>query len=46
VVDMEHPAFDRGLSGQLADALGAPCYKLPQLQAEALLHTVRGELSN
>jgi len=46
VVDMEHPAFDRGLSGQIADALNAPCYRLPELQAEALLHTVRGELSH
>jgi len=44
VVDMEHPAFDRGLSRELAEALGGPCYTLPELQAEALLHTVRGEL--
>ncbi|MDH7485916.1 MAG: putative cobaltochelatase [Anaerolineae bacterium] len=44
VVDMEHPAFDRGLSRELAKALGGPCYTLPELQAEALLHTVRGEL--
>ena len=44
VVDMEHPAFDRGLSSELADALAAPCYTLPELQAETLLHTVRSEL--
>ncbi len=44
VVDMEHPAFDRGLSRELAEALGGPCYTLPELQAETLLHTVRGEL--
>jgi len=46
VVDMEHPAFDRGLSSELADALAAPCYTLPELQAEALLHTVRSELGS
>jgi magnesium chelatase subunit D len=46
VVDMEHPAFDRGLSRDLAEALGGPCYRLPELQSEALLHTVRGEMEN
>jgi len=46
VVDMEHPAFDRGLSSELADTLAAPCYTLPELQAEALLHTVRSELGS
>jgi magnesium chelatase subunit D len=46
VVDMEHPAFDRGLSSELAEALGGPCYTLPELQADALLHTVRGELND
>jgi len=45
VVDMEHPALDRGLARELAEALGGPCYTLPQLQAEALLRTVRGELN-
>jgi magnesium chelatase subunit ChlD-like protein len=44
VINMEHPAFDRGLAQQLANALGGPCYTLPELKAEALLQTVRGEL--
>jgi magnesium chelatase subunit D len=44
VINMEHPAFDRGLAQQLANALGGPCYSLPELKAEALLQTVRGEL--
>ncbi len=44
VINMEHPAFDRGLAQKLADQLGAPCYSLPELQAETLLHTVREEL--
>ncbi len=45
VINMEHPAFDRGLAEQLAIALGGPCYTLPELKAEALLRTVRRELS-
>lgn len=44
VINMEHPAFDRGLAQQLADALGGPCYTLPELKAEALVQTVREEL--
>jgi magnesium chelatase subunit D len=44
VINMEHPAFDRGLAQQLANALGGTCYSLPELKAEALLQTVRGEL--
>lgn len=44
VVNMEHPAFDRGLAQQLADQLGAPCYSLPTLQAEHLVQTVKMEL--
>jgi len=44
VVNMEHPAFDRGLAQQLADALGGPCYALPELKADALVKTVKGEL--
>ncbi len=44
VINMEHPAFDRGLAQQLANALGGPCYTLPELKAEALLQTVRDEL--
>jgi Mg-chelatase subunit ChlD len=45
VINMEHPAFDRGLAQQLADQIGGPCYTLPELKAEALLNTVRQELS-
>ncbi len=41
---MEHPAFDRGLAQQLANALGGPCYTLPELKAEALVQTVRDEM--
>jgi magnesium chelatase subunit D len=44
VINMEHPAFDRGLAQGLATSLGGPCYTLPELKAEALLQTVRGEL--
>jgi len=41
VINMEHPVFDRGLAQKLADMLGAPCYSLPTLQAESLVHTVK-----
>lgn len=44
VINMEHPAFDRGLAQKLANALNAPCYSLPDLQAESLVHTVKAEL--
>jgi magnesium chelatase subunit D len=44
VINMEHASFDRGLAQDLADALGAPCYTLQALKAEALYQTVRGEL--
>jgi len=43
-INMEHQAFDRGLAQQLADALGGPCYNLPELRAESLLKTVRLEM--
>jgi magnesium chelatase subunit D len=45
VINMEHPAFDRGLAHQLANATGGPCYSLPDLRAEALVKTVRSELT-
>lgn len=45
VINMEHPAFDRGLAQKLADALGAPCYSLPELHAESLVRTVKAELT-
>ena len=46
VINMEHPAFDRGLAQELANALGGPCYTLPELKAETLVQTVRQELSS
>jgi len=46
VINMEHPAFDRGLAQELANALGGPCYSLPELKAETLVQTVRQELSS
>lgn len=45
VINMEHPAFDRGLAEHLAAAVGGPCYTLPDLKADALVKTVRQELS-
>jgi magnesium chelatase subunit D len=45
VINMEHVAFDRGLAQELADALGAPCYALDELQASSLVQTVRDELA-
>jgi magnesium chelatase subunit D len=44
VVNMEHVAFDRGLAQALADAMGAPCYCLPDLAAESLVQTVHDGL--
>ncbi len=44
VINMEHPSFDRGLANALAEALGAPCYRLEKLEAQALYHTVQEEL--
>jgi magnesium chelatase subunit D len=45
VINMENKAFDQGLAQALARHLDAPCYTLAELKAEALLQTVRGELS-
>ncbi len=44
VINMEPPAFDRGLAQALANALDGPCYTLPQLKTEALIQTVQDEL--
>ena len=44
VINMEHPAFDRGLAQQLANALGGTCYTLPELKADVLVQTVRSEI--
>ena len=46
VVNMEHVAYDRGLAQKLADALGAPCYRLKELKASELYQTVRDELDS
>ena len=45
VINMEHPSFDRGLAQELAEALGGPCYCLPELRAQALYKTVQDELA-
>lgn len=45
VINMEHVAFDRGLAQSLADAMGAPCFCLPDLHAEALVATVKDRLN-
>jgi len=44
VINMEHVSFDRGLAKKLADALGAPCYRLRELKAAELVQTVRDEM--
>jgi magnesium chelatase subunit D len=45
VINMEHEAFDQGLAQTLAEYLESPCYTLAELKAEALLRTVREELT-
>ena len=44
VINMEHTALDRGLAGKLAEALGAPCYRLQELKAAELYTMVRDQL--
>jgi len=44
VINTEHESLDRGLSQQLADRMGAPCYTLNELGARQLYQTVRDEL--
>ena len=44
VVNMEHPAYDRGLAKDVARALGGPCYCLAELRAAELYRTVREQL--
>ncbi len=46
VINMEHVAFDRGLARALADAMGAPCFTLPELRADTLVRTVRENLKS
>lgn len=43
-INMEHVAFDQGLSTKLAERMGGPCYSLGQLRAEILYQTVRNEM--
>ncbi len=45
VVNMEHIAFDQGLTQRLAERLGGPCYTLSELKAEVLYQTVQQELT-
>ncbi len=45
VINTEHVSLDRGLAGQLATALGGPCYSLAELRAHELYQTVRRELA-
>ena len=44
VINMEHAAFDQGLTARLATHLGGPCYTLSELKAEILYQTVQQEL--
>jgi len=44
VINLEHPQFDQGLADALAQRLRMPCYRLPELQADALVRTVRRAL--
>ncbi|MBU0492008.1 MAG: VWA domain-containing protein [Chloroflexi bacterium] len=37
VINTEHESFDRGLAQELAEALGAPCYTIRQLEAQDLV---------
>lgn len=46
VINMEHAAFDRGLARGLAEAMGAPCYSLPELHADSLVRTVKDQLDS
>ncbi|MDX9849523.1 MAG: VWA domain-containing protein [Anaerolineaceae bacterium] len=45
VINLEHPAFDRGLAQALADNLLSPCYSIEDLQAESLYQAVKQEIS-
>jgi magnesium chelatase subunit D len=44
VINMEHAAFDQGLTDTLADRLGGICYTLHQLKAEHLYQAIRQEI--
>ncbi len=44
VINLEYVSFDRGLAKELADALGAPCYRLKDLAAGELYKTVKEAL--
>jgi magnesium chelatase subunit D len=45
VINLEHPAFDRGLAQALADNLLSPCYSIEDLRAESLYLAVKQEIS-
>jgi magnesium chelatase subunit D len=44
VINMEHKEFDKGLASEVAEHLKASYYCLSDLQADKLLHTVKGEI--
>jgi len=44
VINLEHPAFDRGLAQALADNLLSPCYSIEDLRAESLYQAVKQEI--
>jgi magnesium chelatase subunit D len=44
VINMEHPAYDRGLAQGLADSLRAGCYRLAELKAAELYRAVREQI--
>lgn len=46
VVNMEHPAYDRGLAQDVARALGGRCVCMAELRAAALFETVREQLGD
>ncbi len=45
VINMEAPAFDRGLARDLAAAMQASCHSLPTLKMNTLLQAVREEIA-
>ena len=45
VINLEHPAFDRGLAKALADNLLSPCYSIEDLRAESLYQAIKQEIS-
>lgn len=44
VIDTEHEQFNRGLARQIAEAARGEYYRLTELRAQSLVHTVRAQL--